>query len=99
LWIGASRQFSSIGDADQPVLGVPGVGALAVRGKVAHRVPGQRLARQDGELVEAVVGRGLGAGGRVDGGGVARFIDRGDEILGRAGEFEKWLAAPTRTLA
>ena len=48
-----------IGDADEPVLGVPGVVAQPVRSDIAVGVEGQRLARQVGELVEVVVARGL----------------------------------------
>ena len=76
---------AGIGDADQPVLGVPGVGALAVGGEVAVGVEGQRLAGEVGELVESVVGRGLAAGGGLDRRGVARLGDAGDEVLGRGG--------------
>ena len=76
---------AGVRDADQPVLGVPGVGALAVGGEVAVGVEGQRLAGEVGELVESVVGRGLAAGGGIDGRGVAALGDAGDEVLGARG--------------
>ena len=56
---GGLARLPRIGDADEPVLGVPGVIAQAVRGEIAVGVESQRLARQVGELVEVVVARGL----------------------------------------
>jgi AAA domain len=72
-----------IGDADQAVLGVPAVIALPVREQVAVGVKSERLARQVGELIEIVVASRLRACARIDGRGIARFRDGGDEILGR----------------
>ena len=42
----------------------------------------RRNSRQVGELVEVVVARRLRARGRIDGRGVGRLRDRGDEVLG-----------------
>lgn len=59
----------------------------------SHHLPGDGivgpgLASEHGELVEAVVGRGLGRRGGIDGGGVGGLGDRADEVLRRAGEGE-----------
>ena len=72
-----------IGDADEPVLGVPGVIARAVGSQVAVGVEGQRLTRQIGELVEVVVARGLRERAWIDRRRVARLGDGSDEILRR----------------
>ena len=56
---GGLARLPRIGDADEPVLGVPGVIAQPVRSDIAVGVESERLAGQVGELVEVVVARGL----------------------------------------
>jgi hypothetical protein len=68
---GRFARLPRIGDADEPVLGVPGVVAQPVRSDIAVGVEGQRLAGQVGELVEVVVARGLRERAGIDGGRVA----------------------------
>ena len=80
--------LAGVADADQPVLGVPGVGALAVVSQVTVGIEGQRLAGEVGELVEIVEGPGLRQRRRIDRGGVAGLADRGDLVFPRAGEGE-----------
>jgi hypothetical protein len=70
--------MSWIGDADQPVLGVPGIIAGAVRRQIAISIVGIGLARwrrvlQRGDLVEVVERRRLLPRGGIGGGGIARL--------------------------
>lgn len=68
---GGVARLPRIGDADEPVLGVPGVIAQPVRGEVAVGVESQRLAGQVVELVKIVVACGLRERAGIDGGRVA----------------------------
>jgi hypothetical protein len=50
------RPFTSIGDADEPVFGVPGVGARPIGYEATVGVIGERLDPGSGLLVDGVVG-------------------------------------------
>ncbi|WP_370677819.1 hypothetical protein [Pleomorphomonas sp. PLEO] len=94
--VGKGRRLAGrgrIGDADQPVVGIPAIAARSVRGQVAVGVVGEGLPGEVGELIDGIVGRRLRAGRRIGRGGVAGLGDAGNLVFRRRVEGEVGILA------